>query len=91
MHVRVHLLSRQGADIVLEGCSGNPEPMLMDGVAAPAHRPPCEAHSETRGTQCAELSAVLLATMDDRHVALCGSHYGIHRSGMAFTLPGRRV
>lgn len=75
-----------GPPSILPDHNGLP-PLTWDGVASDGR--PCEALSVTKDLRCPKPSAVALLVLDERPVALCGGHYGVHRRGNALVLPER--
>ena len=62
--------------------------LAVDGVTSDDGRP-CSALSRSRGNQCPKASVVVLMATPPPHVALCGSHYGVHREGHPLLLMDR--
>ncbi len=66
---------------------GDPDPWEYDGVASDGR--PCAALSVSQKKPCPKVSAVILLTEDAPTVAVCGSHFGVHRSGRMLILTDR--
>ena len=88
LQVAIHLhVPREEPDAERHVLDGDAGPWEYDGIASDGR--PCVALSVSQKKPCPKWSAVILLTEDTHHVAVCGSHFGVHRSGRMLVLTDR--